>query len=180
MNVSQKLLRSLEDRWPWVVAEWNGFLTDFDFGYDAGRSLPLLENADWKYLDAKESTVCEVSSLRGWQSTGIRLRAGESLQLSADGSCQVGVGANDKPWNSQAQGITIRYFRHQPIGRLMASIVPIPKDESTTLWQPIAIGRDATLKSESEGLLLLKINEAAGDLAGNQGSLRVVLERADP
>jgi hypothetical protein len=180
MNVSQKLLRSLEDRWPWVVAEWNGFLTDFDFGYDPGRSLPLLENADWKYFDTKESTVCEVSSLRGWQSTGIRLRAGESLQLSADGSCQVGGGANGKPWNSQPQGITIRYFRHQPLGRLMATIVPMPDGESTKPWQPIAVGRDATIKSEGEGLLLLQINEAAGDLSDNQGSVRVAITPLNP
>ncbi len=180
MAVSQKLLASLDDRWPWVVAEWNGFLADFDFGYEPGRSLPLLEDTDWKYLDAKEPIACEVVASRGWQATGIRLRAGESLKLSADGACQVGVGANGKPWNSQPQGITIRYIRHQPLGRLAATIIPITTDEVTKPWQPISVGRDAKLNSETEGLLLLKINETAGDLWDNQGSLRVVLAPLNP
>lgn len=180
MAVSQKLLASLDDRWPWVVAEWNGFLADFDFGYDPARSLPLLENANWKYLDAKEPFACEVAVSRGWQTTGIRMRAGESLQLSADGSYQVGVGANGKPWNSQPQGITIRYAGQQPLGRLMATIVPIPNDELTKPWQPIAVGRNPTLISETEGLLLLKINEASGDLGDNEGSLRVVITSLKP
>ncbi|MBU6239480.1 MAG: hypothetical protein KGQ51_16780, partial [Planctomycetes bacterium] len=78
------------------------------------------------------------------------------------------------------QGVTIRYVQHQPLGRLMASIVSVPEEEATQLWQPIAIGRESTIKSERGGLLMLKLNDAAGDLWDNQGNLRVAIGFAKP
>lgn len=188
MRVSEKLLSSLEDRWPWVVAEWNGFLTDFDFGYDPARSLPRLEDAAWKVLDSQESSresdreliVCEVASERGWQATGVRVRAGETLRISAEGSCRMGTGSNGNAWISEPQGVSIRYIQHQPLGRLMATIVPLSGNERTELWRSTPIGRSANLRSETEGLLMLKINDAAGDLGDNQGSLHAVIELEKP
>lgn len=175
MRLSQKLLDALEPRWPWVVAEWNGFLSDFDFGYVPERSMPLLGEVAWSELDRNESAQRQIDAAKGWQATGIRTRPGETLHITAEGSYQVGIGANGKPWISEPQGITIRYVKHQPLGRLMAVIVPFHVTEETKPWVPIAIGHDGFINSDHEGLLLLKINDSPGDLDENQGNLRAAI-----
>lgn len=180
MTLSKKLLDALEDRWSFVVADWNGFLSDFDFGYVPDRSMPRVESVAWTDLDAGASVDRKVNSAMGWQPAGVRVHRGDTLQLSAEGSYQVGVGTNGKTWISQPQGITIRYVEHQPLGRLMAAIVPIGGNEHTRRWDSIAIGRNAKLPIDEDGLLMLKINDAVGDLEDNEGSLQVVITSVTP
>ncbi|MFO0011567.1 MAG: hypothetical protein ACK553_02405 [Planctomycetota bacterium] len=179
MSLSQKLSASLEPRWPWVVAEWNGFLSDFDFGYVPARSMPRLDENAFQLMNTN-SHECDIDAARGWQGTGIRVRRGETLRLTAEGKYQVGVGANGKPWVSEPPGITIRYVSHQPLGRLLATIVPGPEAEATRRWEPMAIGRGGGLTSETDGFLLLKVNDAAGELGDNQGVLRVRIQKSGP
>jgi hypothetical protein len=180
LTLSKKLLDALEDRWPRVVADWNGFLSDFDFGYVPEHSMPRVESVTWTDLGAGASVEYKVNAAIGWQPTGVRVHRGDTLHLSAEGSCQVGVGTNGKAWISQPPGITIRYVKHQPLGRLLATIVPIPAEEGTQVWEPVAIGRDARLPIDKDGLLMLKINDAVGDLGDNEGSLQVVIASAAP
>jgi hypothetical protein len=90
------------------------------------------------------------------------------------------VGTNGKAWISQPPGITIRYVKHQPLGRLLATIVPIPAEAGTQVWEPVAIGRDAKLPIDKDGLLMLKINDAVGDLGDNEGSLQVFIAPIAP
>jgi hypothetical protein len=178
MRVSQRLLQSLDASWPWVVAEWNGFLSDFDFGCDPSSSMPLLEDTRWNTIESGETIRCNVLATKGWQPTGIRVRAGQSLQITAEGSCQIGIGSNGRQWTSEPQGVTVRYHAQQPLGRLMATIIPLPDGEQTRLWQSTAIGRSADLTIESEGLLLLKINDTPGGLEDNHGSYQVAINPA--
>ncbi|MFN7629255.1 MAG: hypothetical protein ACK5PZ_20715, partial [Pirellula sp.] len=42
MDLSNRLRMSLADRWAIVEADWNGFITEFDFGFDPQRSMIAL------------------------------------------------------------------------------------------------------------------------------------------
>jgi hypothetical protein len=175
MTLSQKLSKSLEGEWPRVVDEWNGFLADFDFGFQPERSMPVIAQYVWQDWDPRSKPELNIQADRGWQGTGIRVRRGESLRLVSHGSYIMGRGANGADWPSEPQGITIRYIDHQPLGRLLATIVPLTEEVATLPWQPISVGTEAVLQPESDGLLFLKINDLAGELDNNTGVAQVII-----
>jgi hypothetical protein len=180
LSLSVRLRESLADRWPRVVADWNGFLTDFDFGFDPAQSMPQVGLIPMRVLDdTNRSFELEIDASQGWQSSGVQVSAGQEISVKAEGSFLVAQFSNGKAWRAEAQGITLRYFRHQPMGRLVAAIAPIDREPSTRIWEMQSIGRGETVRASQDGVLMLKINEPAGDLLDNQGSLRVQVRSAN-
>jgi hypothetical protein len=180
MTLSQKLSASLEGEWPMVVAEWNGFLADFDFGFRPEKSMPIIANNSWNDWNPAQRMELEIKADRGWQGTGIRVHRGESLRLVASGSYVVGRGANGKEWPCEPQGITIRYHNHQPLGRVIAAIAPITEETLTRPWDSLPVGRDAILRPDSDGMLFLKVNDAAGSLDDNTGMVQITITKEEP
>lgn len=86
-QLTQQLYRALRDDWSLLRAEWQGFVSDLDFGYDAARSLvqlPRPPEAGENRL-AMTGVSVRVAADAGWQSAAIWLEAGESVELSARG-----------------------------------------------------------------------------------------------
>jgi hypothetical protein len=81
--------------------------------------------------------------------------------------------AKNSPWQSEAQGITVEYYRGHPLGCVLATITPIPAEQVTKRWEPIRVGRSLEMTSAETGLLLLKINEPSKDLYDNEGSIEI-------
>jgi len=180
LSLSERLRASLDDRWERVVADWNGFLSDFDFGFDPARSMPQVDSIPTRALDDTNLPLeLEIDASRGWQSSGVQVASGQEFLVEAEGSFVVAQFSDDKAWRAEAQGITLRYFRHQPLGRLVAAIAPIDNDPSTRVWETQSIGRGATVRATRDGVLMFKINEPAGDLLDNQGMLRVQVRPVD-
>jgi hypothetical protein len=117
-----------------------------------------------------------IAADRGWQSSGFKLRAGRTYQITASGRYQ--VASDPKPWPCEPAGVTIRYEAGRPLGMLLAAIndEQTPPGPITPLATPQAIGAAASLTPETTGTLYLRINEAAAGLADNAGTLTVRIE----
>ncbi|MFN7730819.1 MAG: hypothetical protein ACK5OB_02885, partial [Pirellula sp.] len=179
LELSESLEKELRDQWPSVLADWNGFVSDFDFGYEPQRSMTNL--ADWLRESRDAPARVEVASDHGWQDTGIQLRAGESVHLAASGNFTLRKISGTEPWICGPNGITYQYHQHLPIGQLIATIVPTNGDGTTHRWKILGVGREQTVTSDGDGRLLLKINEPTGQLKDNEGALQVeILKGAKP
>jgi hypothetical protein len=159
--------------WSHLAEEWQVMVANLDYGYDVGRM--AIDFTPGKPLSAAGAKVT-VAADRGWQNSGLRLEAGVKYQLRAAGRYQVA----DRPqiWWCEPGGVSIRYCRGQPLGILLAAIRP---DEAASgpspLIRPLRIGLGTTLAPERSGTLFLRINDSAGELSDNAGSLVVELSR---
>jgi hypothetical protein len=174
------LKKELSEAWPLVNAEWRLFVSDLDFGYSPEHSLVDLVSVPPQRLSGK-ATV-EVRSDRGWQSTGILVEPGQAIRFEAQGSFSIRdrqASDSGTNWKCEPQGISLEYHQGQPLGRLIATIVPVG---GVAIEHPVgrltthSVGRSSTLKVLETGMLLLKINERSAGLADNSGTLSVTLE----
>ena len=90
---------------------------------------------------------------------------------------------DNPPWESEPQGVTIRYVRGRPLGALLAAVVPYeppdPRTELTTqgsFFQPYTVGRQLLVTPARSGTLFLRINDAPAELADNQGDVTVSIQ----
>jgi hypothetical protein len=170
VEFSRQFYTSLREQWPAIALDWQIFLADADYGYDFARAAVVQRGSG--PLPAGGAKVSILTD-RGWQSTGVRLEAGRSYKIEASGRYQVAGGP--PPWPCEAGGVTIRYERGRPVGMLLGAVADVEGADfaATPFAQPVPIGLLAELTPTASGTLYLKINEAAGGLADNQGTLSV-------
>lgn len=169
---TNELLRSIQARRPLVRAEWSAMLTGLDFGFDPERELVQL---DHRSQPLTEPTGLTVSAARGWQASGIQVSAGQKFRITATG--RYVVGTQPKPWQCEPSGVTLRYHRGQPLGKLLLAIAtPQAKEPEFSEELPIVpVGDDAQVTATAAGQILLRINETGAGLNDNSGELRVML-----
>ena len=92
----------------------------------------------------------------------------------AAGRCRIGK-AGTTDLESEADGITLRYYRGRPAGKLLVAQWAEPADGGRPRFEVIAEGRGGRFTARADGMLYLKINESPGDLADNGGGLDVEL-----
>lgn len=169
-DLSARFKKCLLPEWPIVQAEWNAFVSDLDFGYDFHRSLVRIDQ------DTRVSAMPWMLQVdRGWQSTGIRVEAGQSIGVEASGKYRVREGRSvlAVDWDSEPAGITAEYHRGKPLGCLLASLVSLNGQEQTRVWEEHRVGRQSTWAAKSSGMLFLKVNEPSRELHDNVGELSV-------
>jgi hypothetical protein len=174
-NFSETFRERLGEKWPGIVEDWQVFVAECDYGYDFARAAVVRKvGAELPSGGAMVS----VASDRGWQSTGIRLEAGVKYQVAGEGSFQVAAGA--KPWKCEANGVTIRYYRGEPLGKLLAAVSDFEGNASaeTPLVKSRPIGQREEMETERTGTLYLKINEAPSGLGDNAGALQVSVRKS--
>ncbi len=152
--------------------DWAFFAADLDYGYDVERSV-----IDWKSgraLEVGSEAEDDVAADRGWQSSGLSVKPGETYEISADG--RVVLAVHPRPWESEADGVTIRYHADRPLGMLMARIVP---DTVTKIAQKatVGVGKRNVLTPTEPGTLYFRVNDFWGELADNSGAYRVKVRR---
>jgi hypothetical protein len=91
---------------PWHVmrARWRILIDEFDYGYDLQRNRVELDPAppEWD----GQPLQLEIAADRGWQAAPIRLSAGASVRIEAEGRYQIGTAAGRwaccwrPPWRS--------------------------------------------------------------------------------
>lgn len=156
--------------------EWALFAGNISFGYD-------FERAQLRFVESKPligAMDFELASDRGWQPTGVHVEKGKKYRVTATG--RFTLADQPKPWISEANGISFRYVRGRPIGRLLGTVLAdtdetFPRAGSMLREEPL--GNDATFEAACTGTLYLRINDAWGELADNQGTLSVTLVEAD-
>ena len=159
--------------------DFDAFIDDLDYGYDFSRSA-----IDWstgRPLTGPQAIT--VAGDRGWQNSGWSLATGERHSLTATGRITVGqasAGHDASPplmLQSEADGISLRWYRGRPLGRLLAAQwVANPPDGGRPRFVVLAEGAAGDFTAVTDGPLYLKINEPPGELADNTGTLTVTLQ----
>jgi hypothetical protein len=146
--------------------EWRRFAATVDYGDDV--ACEAIDFRDGAPLDVTE-VVVPIDSRRGWQSTGVRLAAGESVEVTASGRFTIAAEADGTPWPCEAGGVTLRYHAGRPVGELQATIDAGP--EAFVRGTPIGVARRFTARSA--GTLYLRLNDSPGERGENRGGVAV-------
>jgi hypothetical protein len=169
-DFNKRFFQSFKADWPELCEEWQLMTANLEYGYDVARS--AVDFSPGKPLP-RNSVEVAIAADRGWQNTGLRLEAGVAYHLTASGRYQ--VAKNPTVWWSEPNGVSIRYYQGRPLGLLLAAVRPDhpTQDNDSALLHPTVIGLGATLTPAETGTLFLKINDSAGELSDNAGTLKV-------
>jgi len=155
-----------------VARDHAAFIAELDYGYDFERTV-----IDWspgKPLTAARQIA--VAADRGWQNTGSTATAGTHCRFAATGRIEVGrleaADGTTTVLESEADGITLRWYRGRPVGRLLVA----QWIDDATGFRVLATGAEGEFTAAVPGPLFVKINESPGELADNRGRLEVELQ----
>ena len=168
------ITQAFANDWRDVNENWQLFVANLDYGYDFSRL--DVELAPGKPL-AGNKTIAIVAADRGWQSSGVQLEPGAKYRLRATGRYK--LAQDPTVWWCEPGGVTIHYYRHQPLGILLVAIRSDDPNQkgASGLLKPIVVGLETTIEAPQGGTLYLRINDAPGSLADNSGSLSVEIVR---
>ena len=154
--------------------EWELFVATIEHDHDLTRT--AIDFSPGEPL-AKPSATLNVAADRGWQNSGLLLEEGTTYQLDASGRYQI----DDEPriWWCEPGGVTIRYYHGRPLGMLLATVRPQERtpDELNAFLHPLSVGLGSRLTPEHTGTLYLRINDSAGELDDNHGTVKVNIRR---
>lgn len=173
-SFSDRFLGRFEEDGHRVWREWQWFVTNLDYGYDCEREAFLFKPV--AALPENGMRV-EIAADRGWQSTGVQLEEGKKYRILATGRYQ--LAAQPKIWWCEPNGVTIRYHRGQPLGVLLGALIDESNarpDDDNQFLSPLVIGSGTEISPQRSGTLYCRINDAANELADNQGSASVQIE----
>jgi hypothetical protein len=158
------------DDWRELNIEWQVFIHELDYGYDLVRNAMKFHPGE-----PLEQGKLAVAADRGWQSSGVRVEPGVDYEVTSAGRYQ--VAERPKVWWCEPDGVTIRYHRGEPLGKVLAMV--LPDDLTTAPWPaPIPIGTAKTLSVQAAGVLCFKINDSPAELSDNAGSVEVKVIRS--
>ena len=163
--------QQLQAQWPVLAARWRLLTHDIEYGFDASRH--QVDLSPQPGLTAAAALSMRLDVAHGWQVAPFTLAAGQQVEVSAGGRFTI----RDAPqrWEAEADGVTIEYHRGEPLGRLLACVLPLKPVTGRYLpeLEVVAIGHSATVTATEASWLLLKINEPAAALADNEGQLEL-------
>src|SRR5262249_19306522 len=107
------------------------------------------------------------NSNNGWTNSGLVVRKGQRLRISASGRVSLGRGRFSTPGGLMGVQDNDKLMRNEATGALIAVIV----DDNDEF---ILIGPSREFIAQRDGVLILGVNE--GDLTDNQGSYDIVIE----
>ncbi len=149
--------------------EWAAFASGIEYGYDFERTVLAFPGGQRL---AGAMTV-DVHSDRGWQSAEMTLTQGQSCEVSAVG--RFTLASDPKPWVSEANGVSIRYYDGQPLGRLLAVVLSY-ENGRVTMSPVIPLSNRSTLTAPINGTVYLRLNDHWGELSDNTGSIQVTVQ----
>jgi hypothetical protein len=165
---TREFYQSLRQEWSAVSTRWQLLCNDLEYGIDLERNRVSLDPP--QALSTREPVSMVVKADQGWQAAPVKVAAGALIRIEATGRFQL---ENDEAWVSQADGVTITYYRGIPLGRLIACVVPEAPAAGPFLpkLEIFSVGATAELKAPHAGRLFLKINDSPAVLADNRGHL---------
>lgn len=157
---------------PAMAEQWQVFVADLDYGCDIARA--AVDFTPGKPLAANGGSAT-VQADRGWQNSGMSLAPGQKVRLTAAGRYQ--VAKEPQIWWCEPGGVSIRYYRGKPVGMLLAALRPEgPLEGASGLLRPMPVGLSGVVGSAAGGTLYFRINDSAGEMDDNTGSLTVQFE----
>jgi hypothetical protein len=152
---------------PELQTEWRLFTTNLQYGYQIEPAAIVFRQGE--ALNGTEPRTAEVLANRGWQSSGVSVEQGRFYRLEAAG--RFTLADEPRPWISEPQGITFRYFHGMPLGVLLATIHDPAVPDS--MLQVLPVGREKTFQAPRTGTLYLRVNDDWSQLTDNTGSITV-------
>jgi hypothetical protein len=135
-----------------------------------GLNAPTSNTAAAATSGAGGSNTVTVPATQRWTPTGISVRRGETLTITAEGEIRISPDANDR---ATPDGIVNQRFdRSAPLPRTLAGAL-IGRIGN---GQPFGIGKNMQVPAPGAGALFLGINEA--NVADNDGSFQVTISRS--
>jgi hypothetical protein len=180
-NFNEIMRRSYASDWPAMLAEWQAFVATLDYGYDFARM--AIDFQRGQPLSRRERQVT-IAADHGWQSSGILLEPAKTYRLTAIGRYQIAseqINGAHHPWPCEPGGITLQYHEGRPLGMLLAAIVPVTTSEDqgagngASFSKPVDVGLGCEIKPAGRGTLYFRVNDSAGRLDDNRGSLIVTI-----
>lgn len=168
--------QTFQSDWDELSEEWLVAAGNLCHGYDIERT--VLDLAPGKPLAGSGGAArIDVVADHGWQSSGIRVERGKRYRIVGTGRF---VLANEpRPWESEPQGVSIRYHAGLPLGMLVATIRSVPppaKRPHTTMLDVLPIGRERVIEPAVSGTLYLRVNDFWNELADNSGRVQVTID----
>ncbi|MDF1743521.1 MAG: hypothetical protein P1V19_07475 [Gimesia sp.] len=106
----------------------------------------------------------------------IHVEQGSTYDVVADGTFI--LAKKPKPWESTADGISFRYFKGQPLGRLMMMIRPKSGAGSSSprsILKEYPLGANSTWMAPVSGTIYFRLNDDWAELSDNHGSVKVTV-----
>ncbi len=171
--------RDFDADWSDLNAEWAAFVATLDHGYDFERM--AIEFRRGERLAAGRPAAATIRADRGWQGSGVWLAAGQEYKLTAAGRFQIAEEKGDdgraQAWPCEPGGVTIEYYDGQPLGRLLGAIDNRDGPAAGEgLAHPFPVGLGTTIRPPASGTLYLRVNDSAGRLDDNRGTLTSTIE----
>lgn len=153
-----------------LAHEWQAFVSEADYGCDVERT--YLQCVQAKPIDSKGLKLT-LRVDRGWQSSGVLIESGKQYEIRVSG--RYVIRTNPSKWESEPNGVTVHYHRGKPIGMILGAMLDESASPPATspLLNGVAIGGGIDFLAKSSGVLYLKVNESAAELADNQGEFVV-------
>lgn len=107
------------------------------------------------------------NTANGWTNTGLVVRRGQRLRITATGNIGLGAGRVSTPAGVRTLPDRDKLMRDEPTGALIA-VIGDDNDEF------ILVGRNREFEAQRDGVLFLGVNE--GNLNDNTGGYDVVIE----
>jgi hypothetical protein len=155
--------------WRALCEEWQVMVVDLQYGHDLVHT--AIDFPPASPLPAQGTRV-DVAADRGWQSSRIQLRAGQTYHLKASGRFQLAIDGQLR-W-CEPNGVSIHYHQGRPLGVLLAAVRP---DESTAgaspLIRPTIVGWEGVVQPAQNGTLYWKLNASPATVGNNAGKATV-------
>ena len=164
--------RIREQHQPKISVDWLLFMESLREGFDTQRSWP--KHSDLTTAAETPGTgprKLQLAADRSWQDSGIRLKAGDAVEVTCTGS--FAVNDTPRPWVSEPQGVSVEYFRGLPLGRVVAVLTGL---DGQYISRRISIGRQATIKTPVACRLWLQVNDNSSSRANNSGFVDVTIQ----
>lgn len=153
--------------------DFDAFTDEVDYGFDFARSA-----VDWAEGPPLTARVrVSVAADRGWQNTGVSLRTGERCDFAVTGRCGVGR-AGETALESTGDGISLRWYRGRPVGRLLLGQWCVPPEGGRPRFVVVGEGTRGDFIAVATGALHARIHAPPAALAGNSGALELHLRPA--
>ncbi len=157
--------------------DFDAFTAEVDYGWDFSR-----QAIDWSAGELLGGPRrFSVAADRGWQNAGVTLAAGRRYAFAARGRAGVGsvagAAGDEVLLESEAEGITLEWYRGRPLGRLLiGQWQAAPADGGRPRFEILAEGAAGEFTAVATGPLSMRLNAPPGRLATHHGGLSVTIE----
>jgi hypothetical protein len=173
-TITRALLRKLQGQWPQIRREWNAMLTELEYGYDPGRGMLAMTRIPKSIGDTPVTLKLAVD--RSWQTPGVKVAEGDTITITTSG--EFSVCDKPKPWRCQADGVTLEYYRSEPLGKLMMTLASsFDEEQFSQPIEVIPVGEHSEYTAKQAGELHFRINESNGGLSDNAGVVTIKVQK---